>query len=44
MQALELTSTLVIEFRNEIEKAMWMKALVQATYQASVCLSLHTNT
>jgi len=34
-KALELTSTLVIEFRNEIEKAMWMKALVQATYRAS---------
>ncbi|WVZ75446.1 hypothetical protein U9M48_023496 [Paspalum notatum var. saurae] len=34
-KALELTSTLVIEFRNEIEKASWMKALVQATYRAS---------
>jgi len=38
MQALESTNTLVIEFRNEIEKADWMKALVQATYRASVWL------
>uniref|UniRef100_A0A0D9VFX1 C2 domain-containing protein n=1 Tax=Leersia perrieri TaxID=77586 RepID=A0A0D9VFX1_9ORYZ len=34
-KALESTSTLIIEFHNEIEKANWMKALVQATYQAS---------
>uniref|UniRef100_A0A0E0NER2 C2 domain-containing protein n=1 Tax=Oryza rufipogon TaxID=4529 RepID=A0A0E0NER2_ORYRU len=34
-KALESTSTLIIEYHNEIEKANWMKALVQATYQAS---------
>ncbi|CAL5058295.1 unnamed protein product [Urochloa decumbens] len=34
-KALESTNTLIIEFINEIEKANWMKALVQATYRAS---------
>ncbi|XP_015689233.1 uncharacterized protein LOC102707936 [Oryza brachyantha] len=34
-KALESTSTLIVEFHNEIEKTNWMKALVQATYQAS---------
>uniref|UniRef100_A0ACD5YZI2 Uncharacterized protein n=1 Tax=Avena sativa TaxID=4498 RepID=A0ACD5YZI2_AVESA len=33
--ALESTSTLIIDFHNEIEKADWMKTLVQATYRAS---------
>jgi hypothetical protein len=40
MQALESSNTLIIEFSNEIEKASWVKALVQATYRASVCLCL----
>ncbi|KAL6634351.1 hypothetical protein ACP70R_027022 [Stipagrostis hirtigluma subsp. patula] len=34
-KALESTSTLIIEFHDEIEKANWMKALIQATYRAS---------
>ncbi|KAK3154093.1 hypothetical protein QOZ80_2BG0185880 [Eleusine coracana subsp. coracana] len=34
-KALESTSTMIIEFSNEIEKASWVKALVQATYRAS---------
>jgi hypothetical protein len=35
-QALESSSTLVVEFRDEEEKATWLKGLIQATYQASV--------
>ncbi|KAL6841988.1 hypothetical protein ACP4OV_028188 [Aristida adscensionis] len=35
LKALESTSTLIIEFCDEIEKANWMKALIQATYRAS---------
>ncbi|XP_062223332.1 uncharacterized protein LOC133922148 [Phragmites australis] len=34
-KALESNSTLIMEFCNEIEKANWMKALIQATYRAS---------
>ncbi|KAM3227150.1 hypothetical protein ACQJBY_059203 [Aegilops geniculata] len=34
-KALESTSTLIVEFHDEIEKANWMKVLVQATYRAS---------
>ncbi|XP_062219043.1 uncharacterized protein LOC133918926 [Phragmites australis] len=40
-KALESTSTLIIEFHNEIEKANWMKALVQATYRASAPLEVN---
>lgn len=36
LQALESSSTLIIEFRAEEEKAIWLKGLIQATYQASV--------
>ncbi|KAJ1696999.1 hypothetical protein LUZ63_005511 [Rhynchospora breviuscula] len=34
-KALESTSTLIIEFPNDAEKAIWMKELVQVTYRAS---------
>ncbi|ONI27903.1 hypothetical protein PRUPE_1G110200 [Prunus persica] len=34
-KALESSSTLIIEFRAEEEKAVWLKGLIQATYQAS---------
>ncbi|XP_052204938.1 uncharacterized protein LOC127809843 isoform X2 [Diospyros lotus] len=34
-KALESFSTLVIEFRYEVEKATWLRALMQATYRAS---------
>ncbi|KAG8658937.1 uncharacterized protein LOC110610326 isoform X2 [Manihot esculenta] len=35
-QALESSSTWILEFRNEEEKNLWFKGLIQATYQASV--------
>ncbi|KAA8527969.1 hypothetical protein F0562_035162 [Nyssa sinensis] len=35
LKALESFSTLVIEFRDEEEKATWLRALTRATYQAS---------
>ncbi|KAF5752107.1 hypothetical protein HS088_TW01G00014 [Tripterygium wilfordii] len=34
-KALESSTTWVLEFRDEEEKAAWLKGLVQATYQAS---------
>ncbi|KAI3834068.1 hypothetical protein MKX03_035864 [Papaver bracteatum] len=34
-KALESSSNLIIEFRDEMEKASWMKGLIQATYRAS---------
>ncbi|ONK67151.1 uncharacterized protein A4U43_C06F16540 [Asparagus officinalis] len=34
-KALESTSTLIIEFRDNEEKTAWLKELVQATYRAS---------
>ncbi|XP_071939359.1 uncharacterized protein [Coffea arabica] len=34
-KALESFSSLIIEFRDEEEKAAWMRGLVQATYRAS---------
>ncbi|OVA16691.1 Peroxin/Ferlin domain [Macleaya cordata] len=34
-KALESSTTLIIEFRDEGEKATWLKGLVQATYRAS---------
>ncbi|KAB2604886.1 hypothetical protein D8674_042145 [Pyrus ussuriensis x Pyrus communis] len=34
-KALESPTTLIIEFRAEHEKAIWLKGLIQATYQAS---------
>ncbi|XP_050374958.1 uncharacterized protein LOC126792594 [Argentina anserina] len=34
-KALESSSSLIIEFRGEEEKVVWLKGLVQATYQAS---------
>ncbi|KAJ3675683.1 hypothetical protein LUZ60_004725 [Juncus effusus] len=34
-KALESTSTLIIEFQSDAEKAIWMKELVQVTYRAS---------
>lgn len=40
LQALESTSTLIIEFRDNEEKAAWLKELVQAIYRASVLLLL----
>lgn len=36
-QALESSSTWVVEFCDEEEKVTWLKGLIQATYQASVC-------
>ena len=36
MQALESTNSLIIEFKNEDDKYIWLKGLVKATYQASV--------
>lgn len=35
-QALESSSSLILEFRGEEEKVVWLKGLIQATYQASV--------
>lgn len=35
-QALESSSTWIIAFRDEEEKATWLKELIIATYQASV--------
>jgi hypothetical protein len=35
-QALESSSTWVVEFHDEEEKVTWLKGLIQATYQASV--------
>ncbi|KAK6930330.1 Vacuolar protein sorting-associated protein 13, DH-like domain [Dillenia turbinata] len=40
-KALESSSTLVIEFRDEIDKASWLKGLIQATYQASALPSVN---
>ncbi|KAK7388051.1 hypothetical protein VNO78_22854 [Psophocarpus tetragonolobus] len=34
-KALECSSTWILDFREEEEKASWLKGLVQATYQAS---------
>ncbi|PRQ39555.1 putative vacuolar protein sorting-associated protein [Rosa chinensis] len=34
-KALESSSSLIIEFRGEEEKVVWLKRLIQATYQAS---------
>ncbi|KAL7618287.1 hypothetical protein Lser_V15G01600 [Lactuca serriola] len=34
-KALESSSTLVVKFQNEKEKASWLRGLVQATYRAS---------
>ncbi|TQD96908.1 hypothetical protein C1H46_017513, partial [Malus baccata] len=34
-EALESPTTLIIEFRAEDEKAIWLKGLIQATYKAS---------
>ncbi|KAL5541456.1 hypothetical protein UlMin_009166 [Ulmus minor] len=34
-KALESSSTWILEFRDEEEKATWLKGLIQATYQAS---------
>ncbi|KAM1609645.1 hypothetical protein ACFXTN_020154 [Malus domestica] len=34
-KALESPTTLIIEFRAEDEKAIWLKGLIQATYKAS---------
>ncbi|CAK7326271.1 unnamed protein product [Dovyalis caffra] len=39
-QALESSSTWVLEFRDDEEKACWLKGLIQATYQASAPPSL----
>ncbi|KAJ4843890.1 hypothetical protein Tsubulata_025940 [Turnera subulata] len=39
-QALESSSTWVLEFRDEEENAIWLKGLVQATYQASATPSI----
>ncbi|XP_048235070.1 uncharacterized protein LOC8261314 isoform X2 [Ricinus communis] len=35
-QALESSSTWILEFHNEEEKIIWFKGLIQSTYQASV--------
>ncbi|KAJ7955294.1 calcium-dependent lipid-binding family protein [Quillaja saponaria] len=35
LKALESSSSWIIEFRDEEEKAIWLKGLMQATYQAS---------
>ncbi|GAV71650.1 DUF946 domain-containing protein/DUF1162 domain-containing protein/Chorein_N domain-containing protein [Cephalotus follicularis] len=40
-KALESSSTWVIEFQNEDEKAIWFKGLIQATYQASAPASVN---
>ncbi|KAK1259991.1 hypothetical protein QJS04_geneDACA015489 [Acorus gramineus] len=34
-KALESSNTLIIEFRDDIEKTTWLKELIQATYRAS---------
>ncbi|MFS7909478.1 putative vacuolar protein sorting-associated protein [Helianthus anomalus] len=39
-KALECSSTLVVKFQNEKEKASWMRGLVQATYRASATSSV----
>lgn len=36
---MESSSTLIIEFQGDDEKAVWLKELVQATYRASVCVN-----
>ncbi|KAK9053434.1 hypothetical protein SSX86_030068 [Deinandra increscens subsp. villosa] len=38
-KALELSSTLVVKFHDEKEKASWLRGLVQATYRASATSS-----
>lgn len=38
LQALESFSTLIIKFRDEEQKASWLRGLTHATYQASVKL------
>ncbi|KAJ9559357.1 hypothetical protein OSB04_013971 [Centaurea solstitialis] len=40
IQALESSSTLVVKFPNEKEKASWLRGLVQATYRASATASV----
>ncbi|XP_057544625.1 uncharacterized protein LOC130823840 isoform X3 [Amaranthus tricolor] len=37
-KALESTNSLIIEFKNEDDKYIWLKGLVKATYQASAPL------
>ncbi|XP_020230234.1 uncharacterized protein LOC109811015 [Cajanus cajan] len=39
-KALESSSTWILDFREEEEKASWFKGLVQATYQASIPVSV----
>lgn len=39
-KALESSSTLVVKFRDEKEKASWLRGLVQATYRASATPSV----
>ncbi|XP_076932508.1 uncharacterized protein LOC143598077 [Bidens hawaiensis] len=39
-KALECSSTLVVKFQNEKEKASWIRGLVQATYRASATSSV----
>ncbi|KAL8152479.1 LOW QUALITY PROTEIN: hypothetical protein V2J09_010239 [Rumex salicifolius] len=39
-KALESSSTLIIEFRNEDDKSLWLKGLTKATYQASAPFSI----
>ncbi|XP_035834787.1 uncharacterized protein LOC110887015 isoform X3 [Helianthus annuus] len=39
-KALESSSTLVVKFGNEQEKASWLRGLVQATYRASATSSV----
>ncbi|KAI3512412.1 hypothetical protein L1887_19727 [Cichorium endivia] len=39
-KALESSSTLVVKFQNDQEKASWFRALVQATYRASATASV----
>ncbi|XAR56952.1 hypothetical protein NMG60_11024929 [Bertholletia excelsa] len=40
-KALESFSTLVIEFQDEVEKATWLRGLMQATYRASAPFSVN---
>ncbi|KAK4265962.1 hypothetical protein QN277_026944 [Acacia crassicarpa] len=40
LKALESSSTWILDFRDEEEKATWFKGLVQATYQASAAPSV----
>ncbi|KAF6156504.1 hypothetical protein GIB67_011305 [Kingdonia uniflora] len=40
-KALESSSTLIIEFRDDEEKATWLKGLIQATYRASAPPSMN---